>query len=303
MRIYTSGMLGTGIAALVMAGLNPVSAQQTIYSIANGGTTLVRYQSNDPSNVTVVGDFGGADMFLDALDFRPATGQLFGYRDFTDALYTIDLTTAALTQVSAGVSAAPTNTFFLGMDFNPTIDRVRVVTDSDQNIVLNPNTGGATAFTDVFYAAGDANEGADPQIIDNAYSNNIAGTGRPTTQYAIDYGLDALVTLANNAGTLQTVGALGIDTDIYSGFDIFTALDGSNTAYALLTPTTGAAGLYTINLQTGAATLVGDLGGNINQVYSLAVVPTQVPEPGTFALLLGLAGFGGMAMRRRRARR
>jgi hypothetical protein len=30
-------------------------------------------------------------MFLDSIDFRPATGQLYGYSDLADAYYTVNL--------------------------------------------------------------------------------------------------------------------------------------------------------------------------------------------------------------------
>lgn len=284
--------IASTLAALVPVVLAASSAAgQTVYAIGDGGSTLLRFQANNPSAVTVIGTFGGAAGYLDAIDFRPATGQLYGYLDSADSFFTVDVSTAQLTLASVGASGAPTNTFQLGMDFNPSIDRLRVITDSDQNIVFNPVAGTAAGFANVVYGAGDANFGADPQIIDNAYSNNRAGA-MSTQQYAIDYGLDAVVTVANNAGTLATVGALGVDTGIYSGFDIFTS-GGSDTAYALLTPAAGTPGFYTIDLTNGHATLVGSLGFT-NQVYSLAVVPT--PSAGGAVSLLLLARWG----RRRR---
>lgn len=280
---------------LAVAAAAGVQAQQTAYAIGNGGSTLLRFSTSTPGVVTQVGNFSGADTFLDALDFRPATGELFGYRDFNDTYYRIDLATGALTVASVGASAAPTNTFQLGMDFNPSIDRLRVVTDSAQNIVYNPVAGTAAAFTTLAYDTADANVNTSPMIIDNAYSNNLAGTAT-TQQYAIDYGTDSLVTLANNTGVLATVGALGVNTDTFTGFDIFTSAGGVNTAYAILSGANGAApAFYTINLTTGAATSVGALGFT-NQVYSLAIVPTVVPGPAALALL----GVAGVMVRRRR---
>ncbi len=267
------------------------TAQQTVYAIGNGGSSLVSFLSNDPGNVTVIADFGGDGAFLDAIDFRPATGELYGYLDSADAYFTVNLANAQLTQVSSMNVGATTNTFFLGMDFNPTIDRLRVVTDSAQNIVYNPNTGTATAFTSLFYADGDVNDGSPARVIDNAYTQNFAGA-TTTQQYGIDYGLNTLVTIANNDGVLTTIGSLGVDTDVYTGFDIFTDSNGVDTAYAILTGIDGVGGFYTINLDTGTATLVGNLGFS-NQVYSLAVVPA----PGAFALL---AAAMVPAVRRRR---
>lgn len=276
--------------AAAMLACTAAQARQTVYAIGNGGASLIRFESSDPTNVTVIGSFSGANLFLDALDFRPATGQLYGYLDATDSFYTINTGNAQLT-LASGASGAPTNTFQLGLDFNPMIDRARIVTDSDQNIVFNPGAGTSAAFTDLFYAPGDANENVDPNIIDNAYSQNFAGT-LATQQYAIDYGLDALVKLGNNAGTLTTVGNLGVDTDIYTGFDIYT-VGGVDIGYAVMTDAAGATKFYTIDLATGAATAVGALGFT-NQVYSLAVIPS----PACLALLAGPAGM--FTYRRRR---
>lgn len=282
------------VAASLLSISATAHAQQTIYAIGNGGTTLIRFQSDSPGNVTVVGNFGGAAGFLDAIDFRPATGQLYGYLDSSDSFFTVNLSTAQLTLASTGTSAVPTNTFQLGLDFNPTIDRARIVTDSQQNIVFNPDAGTVTAATNLFYATGDPNQTASPSIIDNAYTQSRPGLAT-TTQYAIDYGLDVLVQVANNAGTLTTVGPLGVNTDVYSGFDIFTSPAGVDTAYALLSGPGGSTPtLYTINLTTGAATSIGAVGFT-NQVYSLAVVPS----PGAAA---GLASTMVLLLTRRRRR-
>jgi hypothetical protein len=69
-------------------------------------------------------------------------------------------------------------------------------------------------------------------------------------------------------GTLTTVGPLGVVPTDVAGFDIyggvaadggFAQLDKPMTAYAALVTTTATSELYTINLQSGAATKVGDI--------------------------------------------
>jgi len=66
------------------------------------------------------------------------------------------------------------------------------------------------------------------------------------------------------------IGSLGIPIDHDAGFDI----DGNNTAWAVLTEFfTGAVGLYTIDLSTGAATLVGPVGDGTQHYVGLAVGP------------------------------
>lgn len=294
------------LTALAVLGVAvQAHAQETAYAIANGGTTLIRFQTDAPGSAVAVGNFNGGATFLDGIDFRPLNGQLYGYLDSTDTLYTVDLNTATLTAVASGSGLSATNTNLLGMDFNPTIDRVRVVTDSTQNLVYNPNSNAApTVATSLFYGPGDPNENSNALIIENAYTNNVAGAFGSTVQYGIDYGLGNLVTIANNAGTLTTVGSLGIGINQsapFVGFDIFTTLTGTNTAYAVFDTTPGNSPTFnTVNLVTGAATPVGAIGGGFNQVYSLAIRPTMAPEPGTLALTLLGAGGMGILLRRKR---
>jgi hypothetical protein len=47
-----------------------------------------------------------------------------------------------------------------GFDFNPTVDRIRVQSDADQNLRLNPATGALAATdTTLSFAVGDTNQG------------------------------------------------------------------------------------------------------------------------------------------------
>lgn len=303
MSLRTSRLALAGIMLVGLAPLAPAHAQQTAYAIANGGTSLIRFATNDPTGATLVGNFSGGDTFLDAIAFRPSTGQLYGFKSnlgspFTtvDSLYTINLTTAALTLV--GTAGMTTNTNILGAGFNPGNDSLRVITDSTQNLVFNPNDGSLQTVGTLLSGP------AVPHIIALAYS------GSTGTEYGIDYGADTLDTIAGDAGTLTTVGALGVDTDLFTGFDIFTDASSVDSAYAILNTDPsgngGAPGLYTLNLGTGAATSVGAIGGGFTQVYSLAITPvaSTVPEPGSLALLvgMGLTGVGFLARRRKNAR-
>jgi hypothetical protein len=197
----------------------------------------------------------------------------------------------------------PTTSDRLGLDFNPTIDRARVVTELDENIVFNPNNGGTTAATPLFYVAGDPNEGANPQVVANGYTNSALGSlAGSTVQYVLDSRLDTLAILGNNAGTLTTVGALGLDFTEDAGLDIlFDPVTGTNLAYAMLN-VDSISGLYTIDLSTGLASLVGELPTGFGTITGLAITP--VPEPSSLAMLgLGALGLAGLSARLRRRRR
>lgn len=108
---------------------------------------------------------------------------------------------------------------------------------------------------------------AAPLIFANAHSNAISGaTEASTAQYALDARANVLVTLANNAGELATVGLLTVDgqaVDIIDsrGFDIVSPAAGVDMAYAILQiDGEETAGLYMVDLGTGALPDLGDLG-------------------------------------------
>ena len=278
-------------AASAMAG--PIG-----YTLGDDGGSLVRF---DAITGDVLSEVGIATAMgattLDDIDFRPLTGDLFGYNGTNNTYYTVNLDTGLLSLVGSNPATETTDTSTLGFDFNPTIDRARTVTADDQNIVLNPNDGSTTRVTDLFYVDGDANAGEDANIVANGYTNSVADA-TTTVQFAIDSDLDTLATLANNTGELTTVGELGIDVDDLIGLDILT-VDGLDSAFLL-----SGDSFYDIDLVTGAATLVSDIAPltAAGPLRGLAirdeVTAVSVPEPGILGLLT--LGFGGLMLRTRR---
>jgi hypothetical protein len=259
-----------GLALLALGATNTHAEDVWALTTTN---VLVRFDSATPgtilSTVPVAGLQSGENLL--GIDFRPATGQLYGLGS-TSRLYAINPTTGVANALASPFSPLLSGTDF-GFDFNPTVDRIRVVSDADQNLRLNPDTGTMTVTdTPLAYTPGDDNAGANPNVVGAAYTNNVAG-GSTTTLYGIDSSLDVLVTHTNpNAGILATVGPLGIDTSSLSGFDISAT---TGVAYAALT-VGGTSRLYTINLATGAATLVGTIGGGA-QIRGLALPVTPAP--------------------------
>ncbi len=297
-------------AALTLIGSGSSARAETIYGVTEVGNRLVSFDSGAPtallSGTAITGLAAGEDVI--GLDFRPnalspggagpsvpapGTGTLFGLGSQSN-LYTIDRTTGAATRIGDGFNTPALNGSAFSFDFNPTIDRIRNVADTNVNIVLNTNTGDSAAFTNVFYAAGDPNQGVDPNIVHSAYTNSVVGS--TTTQlFGIDSGLDILVTQANNAGTLGTVGSLGADITSLGGFDISGA---SGIAYLVaLVGGDNASTLWQVNLATGQASFVNftpdasSIGGG-TRLSAIAVIP----EPST-ALLLGLGLVGLRAIR------
>lgn len=111
-----------------------------------------------------------------------------------------------------------------------------------------------------------------PSIVGSAYTNNMAGV-TTTVLYDIDSNLNTVV-IQNppNNGALNTVGGLSVDVTDLVGFDI---QKGSGTAYAsLIVSGTVSAGLYTINLTSGKANLLGTIGES-EAIRDIAVIPVS----------------------------
>jgi len=276
--------------ATALVASSPAGADSLVLLTESGlGQGLVTVDSAAPGSPSgplyFVHGLGAGETLL-AIDYRPLTGQLYGLGS-SNAVYTLDAGSGAATRVGSGFTD-PLNGGSYGFDFNPVIDRIRIVSDANQNVVAHPVTGNANvaATRPVAFASGDANFGKDPNVVHHAYNGNVLGAlGTATQLHAIDSNLDILVTQANNAGTLGTIGALGVDATNVGGFDIGT----NGQAYAVFADVlAGTSRAYSIDLTTGAATALGGIGIVVSGV---AVQPVPVPAalPMLGAALIALA--------------
>lgn len=280
--IHNTKALGLSAAVSAVMLIAGNANAELVYAVTDT-QSLVTFDSNDSSNLLSGMAISGLaqNEQIRGIDFRPVNGQLYALGSFNN-LYTVDTMTGAASLVGSGGFVPGTNGASFGFDFNPVIDRIRVVSDANQNLVLNPNDGTATQVTSLFYAAGDTNDGQDPNIVGSAYTNGFAGA--TTTQlYGIDSGLDVLVTQANSAGTLMTVGSLGVDVNDTLSFDISGS---SGLAYASVqSEDFSRSTFWLIDLTDGSATALGEIGGGA-RISSIAVTPAP--------LTLGLLGMGGV---------
>ena len=213
-------LLTAASLAVLLALTGPVGAFAEQIFLVSTGNFLGSFDSATPGTVTGVVAISGlqpGESIL-ALDCRPATGQIYGLGS-ASRLYTINPTTGAATQVGAAGAFTLSGNFF-GFDFNPVVDRIRVVSDLDQNLRLIPDTGALVGVgdTSLAYAAGDPNFGLNPNVVGAAYTNNVAGA-TTTTLFGIDSNLDILVRQGGinvppgspspNGGQLFTVGVSG----------------------------------------------------------------------------------------------
>jgi hypothetical protein len=254
------------------------------------GGNLITFDSASPGTIqssTSITGLGGQTLL--GIDRRPSNGLLYGVGS-GGTVFSVNPFSGVATTVSTLSVSLSGSTF--GFDFNPVPDRLRLVSNLDQNLRINVATGATIVDGSLAYSLSDVNAGANPNIVAAAYINNFAGA-LTTTLYGIDSALDTLV-IQNppNAGTLVTVGSLGVNTSALAAFEVLQ----SGQAFAAFTdPNELTSGLYSINLNTGAATFLGQIGGGA-AIYGL----TAVPEPEEYAAMGGAALVAFAVYRRRR---
>jgi hypothetical protein len=236
-----------GLAAVTIGSALAVPgaalAAEAFYGVTQDNR-LVTFQSDNVTNVQpsrpVTGLPGGEGIV--GLDVRPLNGQLYALGK-SSRLYIINPRTGAARQVGATPFIPALAGTSFGFDFNPTVDRIRVTSDAEQNLRLNPDNGTVAGVdTNLAYAAGDPGAGTTPNVAGSAYTNSFAGA-TSTTLLDIDNARHALVVQnPPNNGTLTTVGALGTTNDAVA-FDI----GEGNVGYGVL----NRQGLYRIDLTNG----------------------------------------------------
>ena len=214
------------------------------YTSANMSMIITKPITGLPAGASILG-----------IDQRPANGQLFALGS-NELIYTINTSNGAAARYGP-LNATLSGTDF-GFDFNPVVDRIRIISNTGQNLRYNP--ADSTTIVDGALAPGT------PAVTGVAYTNNFAGT-TTTALFGIDGTSNQLVQVnPANSGTLQIIGNLGVDADSTSGFDIGGA---TNSAYALFRGTNNRTRIYNINLATGAASGRGII--STNQVRGLAI--------------------------------
>lgn len=255
---------------------------EVIYGLT-ADNTLITFSSSKPNQTTsetaITGLVSGETVI--GIDFRPSdlsanmindVGKFYAVTD-ASRLYVVNTATGAATL--AGTLTTQISGSAIGFGFNPTVDRIRIHTDANQNLRINPDGGGTTVDTPLAYTAADTNFGENPDVTATAYTNNDNDAATGTVLYAIDAATNSLVTFTAatggaNGGQLTTVGMLGVDAGLSTGFDIGL----SGTAYAAIaTSPSGKSTLYSVNLATGAVTKLGMLAQTTSALLSIAVQP------------------------------
>jgi hypothetical protein len=225
------------LAVAAIASVSPVALATAIFALTTSNELMV-VNAEVPQEILSIQPVTGltAGENLLGIDGRPSNGELYAVSD-NDRLFIINPNTAVATLVgSLTADPADATAPFTGLsgvrfsiDFNPVADRLRIVSDLEQNLRVNVGTGLVTTDTPLAYDTdtdgagpdtGDVNAGANPSIAGIAYSNNVVN-GVGTTLYGIDdQTFQIVVQNPPNNGTLLSNAPFGLPNATHVGLDI-----------------------------------------------------------------------------------
>lgn len=279
-RVRALGLvIAVSLAAAGRSGAEPLVG-------LTDANVLIRFDSTTPATVQTIGPVTGlvpGDDLI-GIDRRPSlgpnNGRLYaiGVNAGAGRVYILDETTAVATLVAplaadpADVTAPFPFTTVSGtsfaIDFNPVADRLRVVSDLEQNLRINVDTGLVQLDVPVAYQGQ-----TDPTVVGVAYSNNFGGA-QSTALQGVEIGLDPILLVAvtnPNGGSLETLGSLSFgDALENASFDI-SGTTGSR--FFAVTPTGGVTSLWS---NDAGLDLLGVIGAGLELVGLTAGVGGQL---------------------------
>jgi len=272
-----------GTIALLLGGTEALAARNCVSNTGNGRSARIKslkavgltadgrllcFPTNSADKAEVVGSVTGLaspDSSLIGIDFRVQDGKLYGVGN-GGGVYTIDPTSGQATLVNQlTVPLDPAATSF-AVDFNPAADRLRILSDTGQNLRHNVNAGGVTISDAPLTIAAGTMVVTAMGVTGAAYTNNDLAASTGTTLYDVATTQDQVVVQSppngipgGAAANLVPTGALGIDAGAWAGLDIYSVVVGGvavdNLGFGVLNTSFGS-GFYTINFQTGQATFL-----------------------------------------------
>jgi hypothetical protein len=215
---------------------------------------LLTFNARNPDRVKDIQAITGlpAGVTLRGIDFRPKTGDLYGVGS-DNTVYRVNPRTGIA--IAEGPAFTPgLNGKAFGVDFNPVVDKIRVVSDARQNLRLNVDEG------TVLMQDADLNPGM-PQVVAAGYENSSFSFTQPTatTLHVVDAASDTLFTQnPPNNGTLTNPRKLRVDVGLNAGFDI---AGDDNMGFLSNAKSGRGTELYTVDVPTGKTKSLGRIGG------------------------------------------
>ncbi|MEU9852688.1 DUF4394 domain-containing protein [Streptomyces sp. NPDC047974] len=255
----------------------PAHDHKALHAIGlTGDQRLVEFDVHRPSKTWSLGKVSGlsGDTKLVGIDFRVQNEKLYGVGD-KGGIYTLNTTNAKAMKVSQLTVALAGAAF--GVDFNPAANRLRVISNTGQNLRHNIDDAAAPLTTTVDGTL--TNPTMPPStamgVTGAAYTNNDLNAATATTLFDLDTMADRIsLQSPANAGTLAPTGNLGVDAALDAGFDVYyNPAAGTNHGFAAI-GNGGSYRLYAVDVLTGKATSKGAFPARY-QVTDLALPINQ----------------------------
>lgn len=264
--------------------------KEHVYALSSD-MALMRINAGQPSRVLsrqpVTGLISAGERLV-GMDYRVARGVLYVLSNL-GRIYTLDVATGQLTQVGAQALPTPLQGDSIGMDFNPAVDRIRILTSSGQNLRAHPDTGaqidsqpklpGIQSDASPRFVATDRHAGQTPVLAAAAYTYNTEDD-KLTTMYAIERSTGSLVMqgskegvqpfVSPDTGALSTIGTLGVGPLLDAAFDISDV--GNTPLVAVRTVQDPRTRLLLVDLTSGKGTPLGVVGDG-QPLIGIAIEP------------------------------
>ena len=264
-----------GPVALSFQSNNSNPENISFYALA--GNTLDKYSTSNPETLlgsaTITGLQNGETVL--GLDFRPRNGKLYALGS-KSRVYIVNPTTGVATfafsfKTTTGMAVLLSGTSF-GFDFNPAADRLRIISNTGQNLRVVPDNA-ATGVAGTTFVDGAINP-AGASVNGVAYDNNDNDPATATELYALDVNTDLLYEIdPPNAGTLIEPVPVALKLEGDGGFDIAPRNANVKTDIGLaLYEENKKSTLFQIDVETGATRILAKYDKEISYT-SLAISP------------------------------
>ncbi len=264
-----SSSLRSGLAAALLVGAASAAAyaQSRLFGVDGLNLHELNPVTGAILNTTPI---TGAPGVVGGLAYHAASDTLYLTSTSLDNLWTLNYTTGVATQVGLYNVGATVVMHGLGID------------NTGQLYGYSTNPASAARFFSIDRNTGQATGISDPGFAGFGSLGFVAAT---STMYVADTVGDQLFSIDRTTGVTTLVGPFGVASQVGVGMAYDPAFG------MLAVNNSGTDALYSLNLQTGAATLIANL--TTSNMLSLEFV---IPAPGAAAVV----GLGGLALLRRR---
>lgn len=260
--VAASAALVAPAAASAQTGYATTTNDKLVTVNLKNGKVQKRTNIDLPQGVGLVG-----------IDQRPSNGRLYGVAD-DDSVYRINPGNGNATQLDDGNPVTPAGFGGLtgaalegqrfGVDFNPVVDAIRIVSDAAQNLRVSVEDG--SLISEDPDLNGPRNN---PQIVSAGYTESQRGPApEETALYVLDAKNDRLYRQnPPDDGTLTEPQKLRFNVTPLGGFDIA----GKRDVGYVTTSNGSRSKLFRLDVESGKSKKLGSIGGRNMRVDGFAV--------------------------------